>query len=322
MKTLRKWLWGLGLSACAAIPAHAADFPARPITIVVPVPPGGIVDMAARLASEPLTRALGQTVVVDNRTGASGNIAYAMVAGAKPDGYTLLASYSMYHVGNPTMFKDLKWSQQALKPVAMVAVAPHVVVVHPSMPVHNLQELVAYAKAHPGQVNYASQGSGSVPHVGTELFKQMTGTDMVHVPYKGSGPAIQDVLSGRVQLFVTTPPSVIGHIQQGKLRALAVAGKERHPMLPQVPTSAEQGFDSFELEAWVSLFAPADTPDAAVATLARALEKELQRDDVRQRAEQAGVAVRFQGPQELGRTVEADTRYWSRVITSAGITAD
>jgi len=320
MKTLRKWLLGLGLSVCTAVSAQG-DYPTRPITIVVPVPPGGIVDMAARLASEPLTRALGQSVVVDNRTGASGNIAYALVAGAKPDGYTLLASYSMYHVGNPTMFKNLKWSQEALKPVAMVAVAPHVVVVHPSLPIHDLKELIAYAKAHPGQLNYASQGSGSVPHVGTELLKQMTQTDMVHIPYKGSGPAIQDVLSGRVQMFMTTPPSVIGHIQQGKLRAVAVAGKARHPMLPDVATAAEQGFD-FELDAWVSLFAPAGTPDDAVKVLAQALERELQRDDVRQSAEAAGVAVRFQGPEELGRTVEADTKYWSRVITSAGITAD
>jgi len=320
MKILSKWLLGLGLSVCTAVSAQG-DFPTRPITIVVPVPPGGIVDMAARLASEPLTRALGQSVVVDNRTGASGNIAYALVAGAKPDGYTLLASYSMYHVGNPTMFKNLKWSQEALKPVAMVAVAPHVVVVHPSLPIHDLKELIAYAKAHPGQLNYASQGSGSVPHVGTELLKQMTQTDMVHIPYKGSGPAIQDVLSGRVQMFMTTPPSVIGHIQQGKLRAVAVAGKARHPMLPDVATAAEQGFD-FELDAWVSLFAPAGTPDAAVKVLAQALERELQRDDVRQSAEAAGVAVRFQGPEELGRTVEADTKYWSRVITSAGITAD
>ncbi len=150
------------------------------------------------------------------------------------NGYTLLASYSMYHVGNPSMFNDLTWSAEAFKPVGMIAVAPQVVVVHPSLPVHNLKELVAYAKEHPGQINYASQGGGSVPHIAHELFKQMSGTDMVHVPYKGSGPAIQDVLSGRVQLFVTTPPSVIVQVQQGKLRAIAVAGRDRHPMIPDV----------------------------------------------------------------------------------------
>src|SRR5690606_6490542 len=153
------------------------------------------------------------------------------------------------------------------------------------------------------------------------LFKQMTGTDMVHVPYKGSGPAIQDVLAGRVELFITTPPSVIGHIQQGKLRALAVAGKTRHPMLPDVPTAKEQGFD-FELDAWVSLFAPAGTPDEAIAKLATALEQGLAAKDVHERAEAAGVAVRFQGPAELGETVAADTDYWARITQSAGMPAD
>ena len=225
------------LLATASMLAMAQDFPARPISIIVPVPPGGIVDMAARLAGDPLTRALGQSVVVENRAGASGNIAYGLVAAAKPDGYTLLASYSMYHVGNPSMFSGLRWNAESFKPVGMVAVAPNVVVVHPSLPVTSLKELVEYARKNPGKLNYASQGSGSIPHVGTELFKQMNDVDMVHVPYKGSGPAIQDVLSGQVQLFITTPPSVLGHIQQGKLRAIAVASDTRHPLLP----SAELG---------------------------------------------------------------------------------
>ena len=154
--------------------ATAQDFPTHPITIAVPVPPGGIIDLAARLASEPLATGLGQPTVIDNRAGASGNIAYGVVAGARPDGYTLLASNSMYHAGNPSMFTGLRWSAESFKPVGMIAVSPHVVTAHPSVPVHNLKELVAYAKAHPGEINYASQGSGSVPHVGIELFKQMT----------------------------------------------------------------------------------------------------------------------------------------------------
>ncbi|WP_159917642.1 tripartite tricarboxylate transporter substrate binding protein [Pantoea sp. 18069] len=302
--------------------AQAQDFPARPITIVVPVPPGGIVDMAARLASEPLTRALGQPVVIDNRAGASGNIAYGMVAAAKPDGYTLLASYSMYHVGNPSMFSGLRWSAASFKPIGMVAVSPSVVVVHPDLPVHNLKELAAYAKAHPGKVNYASQGSGSVPHIGTELFKQMAGVDMVHVPYKGSGPAIQDVLSGRVQLFVATPPSVLGHIKAGKLRAIAVASDARVPLLPDVSTSAEQGFADFRLDAWVALFAPAGTPDAVVARLSTALATNLNTPEVRERAAQAGVVARSMTSAELGSEVAADTAYWSAVIRKADIKVD
>ena len=309
------------LLATASMFAMAQDFPARPISIIVPVPPGGIVDMAARLAGDPLTRALGQSVVVENRAGASGNIAYGLVAAAKPDGYTLLASYSMYHVGNPSMFSGLRWNAESFKPVGMVAVAPNVVVVHPSLPVTSLKELVEYARKNPGKLNYASQGSGSIPHVGTELFKQMNDVDMVHVPYKGSGPAIQDVLSGQVQLFITTPPSVLGHIQQGKLRAIAVASDTRHPLLPDVPTSVEQGMD-FKLDAWVALFAPAGTPDEIVAKLSDALAGSLDSPEVRSRAAQAGITARPMVSAELGRTVAADTAHWSKVIKAANIRAD
>ena len=309
------------LLATASMFAMAQDFPARPISIIVPVPPGGIVDMAARLAGDPLTRALGQSVVVENRAGASGNIAYGLVAAAKPDGYTLLASYSMYHVGNPSMFSGLRWNAESFKPVGMVAVAPNVVVVHPSLPVTSLKELVEYARKNPGKLNYASQGSGSIPHVGTELFKQMNDVDMVHVPYKGSGPAIQDVLSGQVQLFITTPPSVLGHIQQGKLRAIAVASDTRHPLLPDVPTSVEQGM-YFKLDAWVALFAPAGTPDEIVAKLSDALAGSLDSPEVRSRAAQAGITARPMVSAELGRTVAADTAHWSKVIKAANIRAD
>ena len=309
------------LLATASMLAMAPDVPARPISIIVPVPPGGIVDMAARLAGDPLTRALGQSVVVENRAGASGNIAYGLVAAAKPDGYTLLASYSMYHVGNPSMFSGLRWNAESFKPVGMVAVAPNVVVVHPSLPVTSLKELVEYARKNPGKLNYASQGSGSIPHVGTELFKQMNDVDMVHVPYKGSGPAIQDVLSGQVQLFITTPPSVLGHIQQGKLRAIAVASDTRHPLLPDVPTSVEQGMD-FKLDAWVALFAPAGTPDEIVAKLSDALAGSLDSPEVRSRAAQAGSTARPMVSAELGRTVAADTAHWSKVIKAANIRAD
>jgi tripartite-type tricarboxylate transporter receptor subunit TctC len=310
------------LLVAASAPSLAQEFPSRPISIVVPVPPGGIVDMAARLAGDPLAKALGQPVVVDNRAGASGNIAYALVAGAKPDGYTLLASYSMYHVGNPSMFSNLKWSADSFKPVGMVAVSPHVVVVHPSVPVNSLKELVEYARKNPGVLNYASQGSGSVPHVGTELFKQVNGVELVHVPYKGSGPAIQDVLSGQVQLFITTPPSVLGHIKSGRLRAIAIAGESRHPQLPDVPTSVEQGMPDFKLDAWVALFAPAETPDAVVQKLSEALAKSIDTPEVRDRAEQAGVTARPMVSAELGKTVTADTAYWSKVIKAANIRAD
>jgi len=305
--------------ACAA---SAQTFPSKPITIVVPNPPGGVVDSSARLVGDPLTKLFGQAVVVDNKPGASGNIAYQIVARAPKDGYTLLASYSAYHVGNPAMFAKLPWSQAELAPVALVAAATNVVTAHPSVPANSLKDLIAYAKANPGKLNYASQGNGSLSHVGTALFEAQTGTDMVHVPYKGSGPAIQDVLAGQVQVFITTPPSVIGHVQQGKLKAFAVTGKTRHPMLPNLPTVAEAGLPGFELEAWVGLFAPAGTPAPVIAQLSEAVKKALELPETKQRAATLGIEPRWLGPEQLAALVKKDTEYWGKVIKSRNITAD
>ena len=199
--------------------AIAQNFPDRPITIVVPVPPGGLVDASARLLSEPLARVIGQSIVIDNRQGASGNIAYQYVARSKPDGYTLLASYSGYHAANPLLMDKLNWDPfKDFTPIALLTVAMNVIAIHPSVPVNNLKEFIAYAKANPGKLNYASQGNGSVSHIGTEIFEQATDIKLTHVPYKGSGQAIQDVLAGQVQVFITTPPSVMGHIQGGRLK--------------------------------------------------------------------------------------------------------
>jgi len=310
------------LLAAASAAASAQTFPSKPITIVVPNPPGGVVDSSARLVGDPLTKLFGQAVVVDNRPGASGNIAYQIVARAPKDGYTLLASYSAYHVGNPSMFAKLPWSQSELAPVALVAAATNVITAHPSVPANSLKELIAYAKANPGKLNYASQGNGSLSHVGTALFEAQTGTDMVHVPYKGSGPAIQDVLAGQVQVFITTPPSVIGHVQQGKLKAYAVTGKTRHPMLPNVPTVAEAGLPGFELEAWVGLFAPAGTPAPVIAQLSEAVKKVLELPETKQRAATLGIEPRWLGPDQLAALVKKDTEYWGKVIKSRNITAD
>jgi len=302
--------------------AAAQAFPTKPITLIVPNPPGGVVDTSARLVGDPLIRLLGQPVVVDNRGGASGNIAMQAVARAPKDGYTLLVSYSAYHVGNPSMFAKLPWDQKDFTPVALVAAATNVITAHPSLPANNLKEFVAYLKAHPGQVNYASQGNGSLSHIGTALFEQQTGTQMTHVPYKGSGPAIQDVLAGQVQVFMTTPPSVMGHVQAGKLKAFAVTSKTRHPMLPDVPTTAEAGLPGFELEAWVGLFAPAGTPMPVVVQLSEAVKKALELPETKQRAATLGVEPRYLGPDALGALVRKDTDYWGKVIKSRNITAD
>lgn len=313
------------LALSATLASHGAlaqSFPSKPITVVVPNPPGGVVDSSARLVADPLTKLFGQAVIIDNRGGASGNIAYQMVARAPKDGYTLLASYSAYHVGNPALFPKLPWEQKDLAPVALIATATNVITAHPSVPATNLKEFIAYVKKNPGKVNYASQGNGSLSHIGTELFDQSTQTEMTHVPYKGSGPAIQDVLSGQVQVFITTPPSVMGHVQSGKLKAFAVTSKTRHPMLPDVPTTAEAGLPGFELEAWVGLFAPAGTPPDVIAKLSEGVKKALELPETKKRAETLGIEAHYLGPDALAALVRKDTEYWGKVIKARNIKAD
>ncbi len=312
-------LLGLGLASLAI----AQSFPDHAITLIVPNPPGGLVDTSARLLSEPLGRVLNETVIVENKPGASGNTAYQFVAKAKPDGYTLLISYSGYHVGNPALMEKLPWDPlKDFAPIALLTVSTNVIAVHPSIPVNNLKELIAYAKANPGKLNYASQGNGSVSHIGTEIFKQTTAIEMVHVPYKGSGPAIQDVLAGQVQVFITTPPSVMQHVQSGKLKGLAVSGKTRHPSMPNVPTTAEAGLTSFQLESWVALYAPAATPAPVVAKLSEAVKKSLEQAEVKQRADTAGIEVRYLNPQQMDVLLKKELPYWNKVIKAANIKLD
>ena len=298
----------------------AQTFPQKPITLVVPAPPGGVVDATGRLLGEAMSRQLGQPVVIDNRGGASGNIGYSHAARATGDGYTLLTSYSAFHLGNPSLFPKPGWAQSDFVPIAMTAVATNVIAVHPSIPANTLGELIAYLKANPDKVSYASQGSGSLAHVGTEIFKAQTATSIVHVPYRGSGPAIQDMLSGQVQLFITTPPSVMQHIQAGKLKGIAVTGKSRHPGLPQVPTTAEAGLPGFELEGWVALFAPAATPVDVVNRLAAAVKASVETPDVISKAKAAGLEIRFLPPAALQDLVRAETAGWANTIKSANIT--
>lgn len=300
----------------------AQSFPDRPITLVVPNPPGGLVDTSARLLSEPLTRVIGQPVIVDNKPGASGNTAYQYVSKAKPDGYTLLISYSGYHVGNPALFEKLPWDPKDFSPVALLTVSTNVIAVHPSVPVNNLKEFIAYAKTNPGKLNYASQGNGSVSHIGTEIFKQTTGIDMVHVPYKGSGPAIQDVLAGQVQVFISTPPSLMQHVQSGKLKGLAVTGKNRHPGMPNVPTTAEAGLPSFQLESWVALYAPAGTPAPVITKLTDSVKQSLAMPEIKDRSDAAGVELRYLTPSQTDALVKKELPFWSKSIKAAKITLD
>jgi tripartite-type tricarboxylate transporter receptor subunit TctC len=265
---------------------------------------------------------LKQTVVVDNKGGGSGNVAYGQVARANPDGYTLLTSYSAYHVGNPALSQKLPWAQKDLAPVALITVATNIIAVHPSVPVANLTEFISYLRANPGKLSNASQGNGSLSHIGTEMFKMQTGTSMVHIPYRGSGPAIQDVLSGQVQVFFSTPPSLMSHVQVGTLKGLAVTSKARHPGVPKVPTTTEAGLKGFELEAWVGIFAPAGTPPDVVAKLTTSIKQALELPETKTRASAAGIDLRYQPPAELDALVKRETAFWAKTIKAAGITAD
>jgi tripartite-type tricarboxylate transporter receptor subunit TctC len=307
------------LGSMAAGAALAQAYPTKSITLVVPNPPGGFVDTSARILSDSLAKVTSQPVVIDNRGGGSGNVAYQHVARATPDGYTLLNSYSAYHVGNPNLTPKLPWAQKDFVPVALITVATNVIAIHPSVPANNLGEFIAYAKANPGKLSYASQGNGSLSHIGTEMFKLQTKTSMVHIPYRGSGPALQDVLSGQVQVFITTPPSVMGQVQVGKLKGLAVAGKSRHPGLPAVPTTAEAGLKGFELEAWVAIFAPAGTPPEVVTRLSGQIKSALELPETKTRADAAGIELRYLAPAALDALVKTETEFWAKTISSAGI---
>ena len=324
MKKTLNWrvgFLGMGIFILSGL-ASAQDYPSKPIVLVVPNPPGGFVDASARLLSEALAKVAGQSVVIDNRGGGSGNVAYQAVARANPDGYTLLNSYSAYHVGNPHLTPKLPWAQKDFVPVAMITVATNVIAVHPSVPAYDLSEFIKYTRSHPGKLSYASQGNGSLSHIGTEMFKLQTKTSMVHIPYRGSGPAVLDVLSGQVQVFITTPPSVMGHIKAGKLKGLAVAGKTRHPGLPSVPTATEAGLKGFELEAWVGIFAPAGTPTDIVTKLSGQIKAALDMPETKARADSAGIELRYLAPAALEALVKSDTDFWGKTIQAAGIKAD
>ncbi|PIT79251.1 tripartite tricarboxylate transporter substrate binding protein [Limnohabitans sp. JirII-31] len=312
------------LCAIVALPAQvqADTYPSKPITLVVPNPPGGLLDTSARLLSDPLARALGQSVVVDNKPGGSGNLAYSLVARSPKDGYTVLVSYSGYHIANPILMDKLPWELKDLTPVGLITVATNVIAVHPSVPANNLKDFIAWVKQNPGKVNYASQGNGSVSHIGTEIFKQQTGIEMTHVPYKGSGQAIQDVLAGQVQVFISTPPSVMGHVLSGKLKALAVTGKTRHPQLPQVPTASEAGLPGFELESWVALYVAAGTPKEVVQKLSQEVKRSMESPDTKQRADAAGVEVRYLTPENTTKLLERDTASWAKAIKAGNIKFD
>lgn len=312
-----------GLAALTA-PAWAdGKYPERPVTLVVPTATGGTTDFTARLIAEQLQRALGQPVIVDNKPGASGNIGNQFVAKARPDGYTLLVAYSGYQVANPHLYTRAGWDPiKDFAPVAMLTRAPQVVVTNAGVPAGTLAELVAYARAHPDKLNYASSGNGSIQHIAGELFKQRTGTAITHVPYRGAGPAVQDLLGGQVDLHITTPASVVSHIKAGKLRALAVSSHTRLSALPQVPTAVEAGLMGFTLDSWFALYAPAGTPAEIIQLLNTEVGKILSSPETRKKAEDAGTSIELMTPAQLGEFTRKELDDWGGVIRAAKITAD
>ena len=326
MKTNRKQFTTLAIAALAMGLGSAAwaqgAYPTKTVTMVVPTAAGGTTDLSARMVAQALAPVLGQSVVVDNKGGGNGNIAASIVKRAEPDGYTVFMQYSGYHVISPHLTKVSQWAQGDFQPVANVISAPQIIVVRDGLPVKTLAELITYAKANPGKLNYASSGNGSLQHVTGAMLEQQGGIKMVHVPYKGTGPALQDLLGGQVDLTFGTAPPFMPHIQGGKLRVLAVTGKERLPSLPDVPTTAEAGYPGVNATSWFALFAPAATPKAVVDKLAADARTVVQSAAFKQKAQEQGATADYLGPAQLAERVKADLASWADVVKSSKIEAE
>ena len=323
MHMTRKQFTTLALAAAAMSGAWAQGaYPNKTVTFVVPAAAGGTTDISGRMAAQALAPVLGQAVVVDNKGGGNGAIAANIVKRAEADGYTLLMQYSGFHVISPHLAKAPQWEQKDFQPIANIISAPQIIVVRESLPVKTLAELIAYAKANPGKLNYASSGNGSLQHVTGAMLEQQGGIKMVHVPYKGTGPALQDLLGGQVDLTFGTAPPFMPHIASGKLRVLAVTGKERLPSLPDAPTTAEAGYPGVNATSWFALFAPAAVPKPVVDKLAADLRTVVQSAAFKQKAQEQGATADYLGPQQLGERVKADLANWASVVKSARIEAE
>jgi len=319
---MRTVLGALAALACAA--ALAQPYPVKPIRLIVPYPPGSSTnDILGRALAQRLTDALGQQVVVDNRAGASGQLGSEMVARATPDGYTLLIGVASPLAVGPNVYTKLGYDPLTdLAPIAMFATIPYVLVVHPSLPAANVKELVALAKARPGQLDFASSGAGGSPHLCGELFKVMAGIDIVHIPYKGAGIAMIDVLSGQVPLFCTGATALAAHIKAGRLRPIGVASLKRTPLLPDVPTISEQGLTGFEVNSWSGLLAPAKTPQPVIRRLYDAVAKIVGSEEFRNYLAGVGAEPALMDPREFGAYLKADTAKWGKVVKAAHLKVD
>ena len=311
------------LSAAAQAPALAQAYPSRPVTLVVPFPPGGGTDTGGRVIAEQLSRRWGQPVLVDNRGGAAGQIGAEYVAKSKPDGYTLLLGNIGTQAINPSLYARLPYdADKAFAPISLVAELPLAMMVNPSVPAKTAAEFIALAKAKPGQLTYSSSGAGGAPHLAAEMFKDQTGTFVLHVPYRGGGPAIADLLAGHVNLSFMTVLEASGHIKAGKLRALAVTGDTRVPAFPDVPTLAEKTLPGFNAISWIGLLAPAGTPPDLVDKIAADVRAVLADDVVKGRFVALGGVPRATAPQEFAKLIADDRRRYAQIIKSRKITVE
>ena len=301
-----------------AVPSHAQDYPTKPIRLVVPYSPGGPVDIVGRLTALKLTDAFAQQVIVDNRAGGGGNIAVEIVAKAAPDGYTLLMGANGTNAINPSLYPRLAVdAARDLAPIGMVASSPMILVTHPSVPANSVRELVALARSKPGTINFASSGSGSTAHLSSELFKSMTGINIVHVPYKGAGPALTDLVGGQVQIMFTGISSTLPYVRSGRLKPLAVSSEKRAPLLPEVPAVNEE-IAGYEVLTWYGVFAPAQLPRPIIGKLNLTLAKIFATADARQRLAALGAEPVTMPPAQFALAVRRETEKWAKVIKESG----
>ncbi len=315
-------LAALSAAALAPLPLHAADWPAKPVTLVVPFAAGGTTDIIGRAIAQKLGEALGQQVLVDNRAGAGGTLGAASVAKAAPDGYTFLLA-TVAHTMAPGIYKTLPYDfMKELDPIGLVALTPNVLIVNPALPVKTVAELVAYIKANPGKVNYGSAGKGSTEHLSGELFRAMTGTDILHIPYKGGAPMMTDLMAGQIQMAIETSPSAAPHVRSGKVRALAVTTHRRSSAYPGVPTLDEAGVKGYDVTTWYAVVAPRGTPPAIEKRMAAELAKALKLPDLEKRFEEQGVSAGDMTPEQLAGFIRSETAKWTKVARDSGATVD
>ena len=301
----------------------AADvYPSKPVTLVVPFSAGGPTDAVARLIAVPMGKDLGQSVIVENTVGAGGTIASTKVARAAPDGYTILLGYTATHGISPALLKQKYDPIKDFEPIGMIAISPTLMVANNALPIKNTKELVAYIKSKPNSISYASAGNGSAPHFAGELFKISTGTDVLHIPYKGAAPAIMDTISGTTQFMFPSLFTAYPQVSAGKLKPLGIAGERRSKAMPDVPTLTEQGIPDINVQQWYALFAPAKTPASVIQTLNHEMNIILKDPAVEKKIEDQGAEVETSSPEQLKLFVEKEASRWKAVIAKTKITAD